>query len=76
MKMTEISWEILEDGTVSVDTEDLSGPNHYAADELLKELSESLGGVTVVKKKHKFHVHHDLSGALHEHTHDGHTHQH
>ena len=76
MKTTAISWKIEEDGTVSIDTGDLSGPNHLAADELLKELAEVLGGPVTVKNKSKFiHTHADLGSALHQHAADGHTHQ-
>ena len=71
-----IAWEILEDGTISVTTDDLAGPNHHAADDLLKELAEILGGPVVVKHRNKFGVAVNLAGALHSHTADGHTHQH
>jgi hypothetical protein len=75
-KQSTIKFEILEDGTVSVTTEDLSGPNHHSADELLKQLADALGGEVVIKKRDKFHVHADLGAALHEHTKDGHVHTH
>lgn len=71
-----IQWEILEDGTISVTTDDLAGPNHHAADDLLKELAEILGGPVVVKRRNKFGVLKDLTGALHTHAADGHTHSH
>lgn len=69
MKQSEIEWEILEDGTVSITTDDLSGPNHHSADELLKQLGEIMGGhVDVKKRSHFAHVH--------THAHGGHVHQH
>jgi len=76
MKTSEIKWKILEDGTVSIETDSLEGPNHLSADELLTQLAEVLGGEVTTKKKSRFHVHADLSGALKAHASDGHTHQH
>jgi hypothetical protein len=76
MKQSNIQYEILEDGTISIQTDDLAGPNHRSADELLKELGELLGGEITIKKRNKFHVHTDLSGSLHSHAADGHTHSH
>lgn len=73
---SQIKFEILEDGTISITTDDLAGPNHHSADELLKQLGETLGGTVDVKKRNRFHVHADLGGALHEHAKDGHIHQH
>lgn len=74
-KQDQIQWEILEDGTISITTEQISGPNHHSADELLTQLGELLGGTVVTKKRSKFHVHADLRGAVHAHIADGHTHQ-
>ena len=48
-----INFEILDDGTVSIETEGISGANHVSADELLKELEEVLGGTPKVKQKEK-----------------------
>ncbi len=39
-----INVEILEDGTISVKTTDVSDTNHIAADQLLDELESSMGG--------------------------------
>ena len=64
-----IQWEILEDGTVSVTTDTISGQNHLSADELLDQLGDMLGG-EVKRKKRKGHVH-----AGHGHKH-GQTHTH
>jgi hypothetical protein len=76
MNMDNIQIEVLEDGTISVTTDQVSGANHMSADKLLKELAEVLGGPVAVKKRSKFHLHGDLSGKLHEHASDGHVHQH
>jgi hypothetical protein len=73
-KQDNIQFEILADGTVSITTDQISGPNHYSADELLKQLGELLGGAVTISKRNKFHVHADLSGSLCNHTADGHTH--
>jgi hypothetical protein len=70
MKDSEIKFEILEDGTVTIDTDDLSGPNHVSADQLLKDLAEMLGGAVTVKHKDKLHVH------SHRHAHHEHYHEH
>ena len=75
-KQNAIQFEILEDGTISITTDDLSGPNHHSADELLAQLAELMGGPVVVKHRSKFALNHNLAGALHSHTADGHTHTH
>lgn len=76
MKQDNMKFEILEDGTISLTTDEVSGANHFSADELLKELGSLVGGPVVVKNRERFHLHADLGGALRAHTHDGHTHQH
>jgi hypothetical protein len=56
-KMTDsIQYEILEDGTISVTTDGISGTNHKSADELLEGLADLLGGPVKIKKR-KGHVH-------------------
>ncbi len=69
-----IRWEILEDGTVSIETDAVSGANHRSADELLEQLAELLGGAVEVKKRDRLNV--SLRGALEAHAHDGHVHTH
>jgi hypothetical protein len=76
MKTNAIQCEVLEDGTITITTDDLSGPNHVSADKLLKNLFELAGGATTVRKRTRLEVGHNFESALHEHTHDGHTHQH
>jgi len=61
--MDKIKYQILEDGTLSVETEGISGVNHMSADELLAGIQKALGGKTKVKLK----VGHAIA---HNHTHD------
>lgn len=62
-----IKWEILEDGTISVTTDAISGENHKSADELLESLADMVGGSVEVKKR-KGHVHRHVHGqAVHRH---------
>jgi len=64
-----IRWEILEDGTISVMTDGISGTNHKSADELLEGLADMIGGDIVVEQR-KGHVHkHQGSSVMHEHKH-------
>ena len=76
MKTDDMKFEILDDGTISVVTDQVSGTNHHSADELMKELKSCMGGVATTKKRNRLHVHSDMRGALNSHTHDGHVHQH
>jgi len=50
--------EILEDGTIRVETGDLAGPLHLKIEEFLELISKRSGGeVTVVKKLKESHSH-------------------
>jgi hypothetical protein len=71
-----IKWEILEDGTVSVTTDGVSGTNHFSADELLDQLGEALGGKVTRVKRSKFAVGVSLyeHAAMKAHAADGHSH--
>jgi len=61
---------ILEDGTIKVDTDAVSGPNHVNAEGFLRPMFTMAGGEISRKLKHaKSH----LMGHQHEHDHD-HTH--
>lgn len=64
--MGEIRIKVLDDGKISVETDDLSGENHVSADQLMKMFDQMLGMPIEVKKKDK---------GLHHH-HHGHSHQH
>lgn len=57
--------EVLDDGTLKIDTDGISPANHKQADELLKTLVTMLGGnmVQVKKKTRHQHTH------LHKHEH-------
>ena len=64
--MDAIKYEILEDGTITIETDAVSGKNHQSADDMLKSLASMMGGDVDVKKKR---------GHVHSHSHAG-THQH
>ena len=57
----QIQVEILDDGTVSITTDAVSGQNHKSADELLAYLAELTGGPVKVKKR---------KGQVHRHVHE------
>jgi hypothetical protein len=62
-----IHYEILEDGTISITTDAISGQNHQSADELLESLADLLGGEVKIDKR-KGHVHQHRHGkAVHHH---------
>jgi truncated hemoglobin YjbI len=71
MAANKFNVEILEDGTISVDSDDFDPQVHKSADEFVKYLSELMGGEVVVKEKrtHAKHHHHH-----HGHGHTHHTH--
>ena len=61
-----ITVEVLDDGTIKVVTDDLSGPNHMNADELLGFLGKLMGGeVKEQKKPHAVHSHSQPQRAQH-----------
>jgi len=65
--MNTINIEILEDGTLSIKTTDISDSNHISADALMAQFDELIGGKVDIKKNPdaKAHVH------LHTHAHAG-----
>jgi len=63
--MDTIKFEILEDGTITIETDAVSGKNHQSADEMLEALAELVGGEVTVKHK---------TGHAHAHAHHGHSH--
>jgi hypothetical protein len=75
-KQDNIHFEILEDGTISVTTDGISGTNHLSADKLLAQLGELMGGAVSIKKRSRLAVGASscLTNALANHAHDGHTH--
>lgn len=70
--MDTITITVLPDGTIKMETDKVSMPNHSNAEGFLREMSRLAGGETTRKMK----VGADLKGSLHKHTHDGHTHSH
>jgi hypothetical protein len=66
--------EILEDGTIKTTTDAISGPNHANAEEFLRFISRMAGGEETRTKR--LDVKRSLHEALHEHTKDGHVHEH
>jgi len=61
---------ILEDGTIKVDTDKISGPNHVNAEGFLREMFKLAGGSIARKLKHASQ---HMFG--HGHSHDDHQHQ-
>ncbi len=57
---------VLPDGRIRIDSDDLSGPNHTSAENLVKLLSQLAGGETTVTRKRPTTI------KTHSHTH---THQ-
>jgi len=49
--------EILEDGTITVKTDGVSGKNHKSADEFLKMMEDLTGGGRETKKRVRKHKH-------------------
>ena len=62
---------VLEDGMLSIDTEEFTPQVHKEADDFVKYLSELMGGDVVVREKRSHAKHHHHS---HDHIHDHHTH--
>jgi len=71
--MDAIKYEILEDGTITIETDKVSGKNHQSADEMLEQLAELIGGEVKIKKK-KGHTH--AHAHSHSHSHKGYHHHH
>lgn len=71
--------EVLEDGTISVDSDSFDPTVHKSADDFVRYLGELMGGTVVVKEKRshaKTHLHVGKELDISAHTHDGHTHSH
>ena len=52
-----MTMEILDDGTITVTTDGVSGKNHKSADEFLEMLEDMTGGGRTTKKRAKAHKH-------------------
>lgn len=58
-----ISIEVLEDGTISVTTEGISGTNHMSADKFLETINDMAGGEVQKSKTRASHAHvHQTTG--------------
>lgn len=71
--------EILEDGTISVDSDSFDPTVHKSADDFVRMLGEMMAGPVVVREKRshaKTHLHVGKGIDISAHTHDGHTHSH
>lgn len=66
-----IKIQVLEDGTVRVETDRVSMPNHLSAERFLSQTFTLLGGEIKRKAKHAFQ---HAFGKTHDHDHD-HQHQ-
>ena len=62
-----MSITILPDGTIKIETNKISGPNHLSAEKFVKAVNELAGGDTTATRK---------VGAMHNHVQDAHTHTH
>jgi hypothetical protein len=62
-----MSITILPDGTIKIETDKISGPNHLSAEKFVKAVNELAGGDTTATRK---------VGAMHSHLHNAHTHTH
>jgi hypothetical protein len=64
-----IKISILPDGTIKIETDKISGPNHLSAEKFVKAVQELAGGTTQATRK---------VGAMHQHdhVHDTSTHSH
>lgn len=50
--MDEVKITILEDGTIKMETDTVSGPNHLNAEQFVKMVQRLTGGVVEQKHKH------------------------
>jgi hypothetical protein len=63
-----IQIEILEDGTIKVITDPISGPNHVSAEAFLRQMAQLAGGTTTRERRKDVHRHDH--GHTHTHSHD------
>jgi hypothetical protein len=66
--MDKINIEILEDGQLKITTDSISSVNHCSADELLKMISDLMGGTTTKTKIRHGHTH-AVNGTTIKHSH-------
>ena len=65
--MDVINLQILEDGTVTIKTSEISDGNHVAAENLLEEMEKMLGGSVVRKENPDKHKHAHVHNYAHAH---------
>jgi hypothetical protein len=66
--MDKINIEILEDGQLKITTDSISAVNHCSADELLKMISDLMGGTSTKTKTRQSHIH-NIQGKTIKHSH-------
>ena len=64
-----IAITILLDGTIKIETDKISGPNHLSAEKFVKAVRELAGGTTQTTRK-------AAAMQRHDHVHDTRTHSH
>jgi hypothetical protein len=64
-----MNFEILEDGTITVKTSDISDGNHMSADNLIMNMADLMGGKMTYKgnKEAQAHAHIHRHGVAHTH---------
>ncbi len=67
--MNDIKITILDDGTARIDTDQITGPAHQAAESALLWIARELGGDVSRVKKSNSHTHHHNHEHEHEHSH-------
>jgi hypothetical protein len=72
MKTDQIEIEILPDGTLKLQTDDVSLANHTNAENLVREMSKLCGGPAAIRQKPGKHAH----GHGHSHGHGAGQHTH
>lgn len=68
LKNDELKFEILEDGTVKIETDKIGSANHASAERLIATIAKLLGGPTETIRKREGHTH----SHAHGHDHAGH----
>lgn len=68
MKTDRMKIEILADGTIRIDSDGISLPNHQAAEAFVRDAATLAGGTTEIKHKH------GAKGHVHQHGQQTHTH--
>lgn len=67
MKTDVLNIEILPDGTIKIDADKISMPNHASAEAFVKDAARLAGGSTSTTHKHGKHAHTHSHEGEHEH---------